>query len=199
MWTVLYISLSNLQTYMQKHTHSEVTFYLKSHSLLSQWLWGSDISLVPAVQWQLRHPKEGEGRMMVPLFTCYERKWESFFSQSSMWCLQCCFLSNDVFIPSELGWWIKQKMAIEIVIIVIGKPPLSVASGSQTWSIFSENEVDIRVRYCAYLKTETENCTPPPKKSWKVIGGGWNACSICWVLLHLHRMTTVKGNEFWLF
>lgn len=104
MWTILYTSLSNLQTCMQKHTHSEVTFYLKPHSLPSQWLWGGDISLVPAVQWQLRHPKEGEGRMLVPLFTCYERKWESFFSpQSSMWCLQCCFLSNDVFIPFELG------------------------------------------------------------------------------------------------
>lgn len=134
---------------------------------------------------------------MVPLFTCYERKWESFFPQSSMWCLQCCFLSNDVFIPSELGWWIKQKMAVEIVIIVIVKPPSSVASGSQTWSIFPENEVDIRVRYCAYLKTKTENCTKKnPGKLLVEAGMHAPSAECCYIFIEWLRRRGMSFGYF---
>ena len=60
-------------------------------------------------------------------------------------------------------------MAVEIAIIVIVKPPSSVASGSQTWSIFPENEIDIRVRYYAYLKAKTENCTKKKKNPGKLL------------------------------
>lgn len=81
-------------------------------------------------------------------------------------------------------------MAVEIAITVIVKPPSLVASGSQTWSIFPGNEIDIRVRYCAYLKTKTENCIPKKKK----------ILESCWwrlgCMLHLRRAVTSSSNDY---
>lgn len=76
-------------------------------------------------------------------------------------------------------------MAVEIAIIVIVKPPSSVASGSQTWSIFPENEIDIRIRYCVYLKTKTENCTKKKSPGKLLVEAGMHAASAegCHILI----------------
>lgn len=80
-------------------------------------------------------------------------------------------------------------MAVEIAIVVIVKPPSPVASGSQTWSIFPENEIDIRVRYYAYLKAKTENCT----KKKKILESYWWRLGC---MLHLQRAVTSSSNDY---
>lgn len=60
-------------------------------------------------------------------------------------------------------------MAVVIAIIVTVKPPLSVASGSQTWSIFPENEIDRRVRYYAYFKSQNRELYQKKKNLGKLL------------------------------
>lgn len=80
-------------------------------------------------------------------------------------------------------------MAVEIAIIVTVKPPLSVASGSQTWSIFPENEIDRRVRYYAYFKSQNRELYQ--KK--KILESYWWRLGC---MLHLQRAVTSSSNDY---
>lgn len=100
-------------------------------------------------------------------------------------------LSNNVFVAPELGAVLKMdggrnsnnSYGEPTFICCLWEPKHSLSPWkSSRWKMF----------LCLAERLENQDRENFYKTLWEVIGGGWDARSICRLLFHLHRMTVVR-------